>query len=140
MLAHHIDITVFSKPEDNKEQILEGLKKLIQFDIKIEQRNAEGFNEREIKIYSVRIKKQRNINTFLEHFTAKLTEEQKELLQNPKRIDNRYYFYIRLDKEKLLDDEIWITDSGECYHIKIRLAPFPKNRKRAEHIIKKIFQ
>jgi len=47
-------------------------------------------------------------------------------------------FFIRLDKAKLLEeDAFWITDCGNCFHIKITLASFPKTRDAALKVVQK---
>jgi RNA binding exosome subunit len=42
-------------------------------------------------------------------------------------------------KQKLLNNELWITDCGECFHIRISIAAFPKKKEVALEVIKKIF-
>ena len=55
------------------------------------------------------------------------------------RLDEECNFFIRLDKEKLMNGECWITDSGDCYHIKISVAAFPKKKERAKQVVEQIF-
>ncbi|MBI2129220.1 hypothetical protein HYU07_03185 [Candidatus Woesearchaeota archaeon] len=146
-LANSVKISVFAKEREDPEKILSKLISLIPFKIEEEKitlnkQNAAGFNERIIKIFEVTLIKDRHINGFLEFLNSKLTQDQKELLmqQADSRTDEDLNFFIRLDKEKLFNDEFCITDSGNCYHIKISLAVFPKKKENSLAVIKEIFK
>ncbi|MFW6450321.1 MAG: RNA-binding domain-containing protein, partial [Nanoarchaeota archaeon] len=54
-----------------------------------------------------------------------------------KRIDENCKCYIRLDKESLFNGEYKLVFDGNCFHIKISLAVFPKRKKKAEELVKK---
>ncbi len=74
----------------------------------------------------------------MENLAKALSAEQKELLvrQAESRLDKDLYFYIRLDKSKLIETgKYWITDDGNCYHIKIALAAFPRKRDVAVELL-----
>ena len=45
-----------------------------------------------------------------------------------------------LNIEELLKEKYSITDSGDCFHIKMHIAAFPKNRESALKVIEKIFE
>jgi RNA binding exosome subunit len=145
-LAHQIKISVFIHEEENREEIYNKLLTLVPFNIKEQKRilnedTAQGFNERKIKTYEIVLEKDRHINSFLEFLKEKLSDEQKELLlrQKESRLDNERNFFIRLDKEKLLNNEFYITDSGNCFHIKISIAAFPASREKAIEVVNQIF-
>ena len=50
------------------------------------------------------------------------------------------HFFIRLDKEKLLKEDYEVTDSGECFHIKLHIAAFPSKRAIALEAIEKLLK
>jgi len=144
-LAHRITITAFEKPEETS--INESIQKLIPFNleeqkIKLEIQKAKGFNEKIIKIYTITLLKESHIKEFLTEFIQRLTQEQKEtiLSQTETRLDEHYDFFIRIDKEAWKEDKIWLTDTGNCYHIRISLAVYPKNKQKAIESIKKIIE
>ena len=147
-LANSIQIRVFSKEYEDSDKILEGLKELVALDIekekiKLMSQTAIGFNEAKIKIFAVILEKERHMRAFLRHLIGKFTEDQKELLlrQKESRLDEELNFFIRLDREKFLKDRIfWITDSGNCYHITISIAAFPKKRDVALVVIEKMLE
>jgi RNA binding exosome subunit len=43
------------------------------------------------------------------------------------RIDRHGFLFLRLDKQKLLNGIYEITESGDCFHFKIKLVAFPAN-------------
>ncbi len=137
-LANNVRIKVFAKEEENAAEIEEKLKQLVPLDfekekIPVKKQAATGFNEKKITIMELSLAKNKHINAFLDFLKEKLGERQKELLirQKETRLDNELNFFMRLDKEKLLQNEFWITDSGNCYHIKISVAAFPRKRENA---------
>lgn len=145
--AHKITISVFAKPEEQQNTIKEALEKLVPFNleqakIKTETQKAESFDDRIIEIHKITLTKESHTNDFLQFLLDTLTQEQKDLLlsQAESRLDAEYDYFIRIDKQKWIEDrQIWLTDSGNCYHIKITLAAYPKNREKALDLVKKLF-
>ncbi|MFH1505755.1 MAG: RNA-binding domain-containing protein [archaeon] len=145
-LCNIIKVTVFAKPEDNCEKIGKVFQKLFPFDfaeekIKLKKQKTHGFNEREILVYEADLEKDRHINAFLKQLNAKLNKAQKELLlRQDNRLDEHLNFFIRLDKPKLLKGKYALTDCGDCFHIKINIASFPRKKEKAKEILMEIFK
>ncbi len=147
MLAHNICISVFCKPEENIEIITKKLLFLVPFNLKkekieLKKRTAIGFNEKKIIILVVYLKKESHTNLFLNNLANNLTDEQKSLIikQAESRLDEELNFFLRLDKSKLINEnKLWLTDKGDCYHIRIKIAAFPHKREVALKTIEKIF-
>ena len=145
--AHKITISVFAKPEEKQDEIKEALIKLIPFNLeqaklKVETQKAESFDDRTIEINKITLTKESHTNDFLQFLLDTLTQEQKDTLLNQaeSRLDAEYDYFIRIDKQKWIENrEIQFTDSGKCYHIKITLAVYPKNREKAMELLKKLF-
>lgn len=145
-LAHQIKLSVFIHEEEDREKIFQKLISLVPFNlkeekIKLNEDTAIGFNNKKIKTYEIVLEKDRHINGFLEKLKESLNQEQKELLlkQAESRLDDELHFFIRLDKEKLLNDEFWITDSGNCFHVRISIAAFPAKREKALEVLNELF-
>ncbi len=125
---------------------MEKLKLLLPFDlgkekVKITDQAAEGFDEKRIAILSVMLTKDRHVNAFIENLIKRLGDEKNTLLEQlDSRLGNDLNFFIRLDKELLLKDKFALTDSGNCCHIKINIAAFPKRREKAAEMIRKILK
>ena len=134
-LAHFIEIRVFSKEEDDEDGIKEVLRSLFAIDqaddkLQIKSKISFGFDDKKIKILSIHAVKQKYIDAVLSNLVANLSGEQKELLlkQKESRLDRQLHFYLRLEKDRLLQGEYWITDTGNCFHIRIALAAYPHKR------------
>jgi len=144
-LANNIRVNVFVKVEDDEAAVKKHLLALFPFDLEqekivLQRSKALGFNQREIIILEVELKKERHTNAFLSFLKEKLNEQQKSVLvKQENRLDDDCNFFIRLDKSKLLNNEYWITDSGDCYHIRISIAAFPKKKERARQVIEQMF-
>ncbi len=145
--VHKVTITVFDKPGEKKAETIEGLKALVPFNleeakINVEDRHAEGFNQRKINILMITLTKDAHTNDFLQFLLDTLNEEQKGQLvsQAESRLDEELDYFIRIEKDKWVQErQIWLTDSGNCYHIKLSLAAFPKKRETALKLVKKMF-
>lgn len=145
--AHLVKLTVFSRENENAELILDSLQKFFPFSLEnskvsIKKTTATGFNQREIKIFEVSLSKSSLISGFLENLAENLTEIQKGILlkQAESRLDNNLDFFIRFDKDSWMQEKkLLLTDSGDCFHMKISMAAFPKKREVALKIISDLF-
>lgn len=159
-LANNIKVSVFvkttnkfvesinqdlQKTENDEAAVKKHLLSLFPFDLEEEKiallRNKTvGFNQREIIILEVELHKERHTNAFLEFLKSKFNEQQKSvILSQENRLDDDCNLFIRLDKAKLLKNEFWIIDTGDCFHIRICIAAFPKKKEKAKEIVEKIF-
>ncbi|MEM4259881.1 MAG: RNA-binding domain-containing protein [Candidatus Woesearchaeota archaeon] len=144
--AHTIEIRVFVNPQDNEDFIRNTFIKLLSLDpkkenVKINRSSALGFNEKKIVILEAQLVKDRHISTFLDHLNYNLKREQKNLLlRQTNRLDDNLNFFIRFDKDKLLNNEYFIIDHGNCFHIRINIAAFPRSREAAIKVIGNIFK
>ncbi|MBN1544755.1 hypothetical protein JW898_04825 [Candidatus Woesearchaeota archaeon] len=135
-LAHNVKLSVFAHEGEDLRKISEALKGLCPFDLEKEKVDlktsvATGFQERKITIFEVFLKKERQTARFLRHLKESISESHLNLIrsQAESRLDSELNFFIRLDKAKLLgENRFYLTDSGDCFHIKISLAAYPANR------------
>jgi len=147
-LLNNIKLSVFIKEDEDEERLTQVLKSLVPFDLEeekigVKKINATGFGEKKIIIAEINLEKERHNKEFLRRLNELLSEEQKELLkrQAESRLDESFNFFIRFDKEKLLNHEhLKITDCGHCFHIKMNIACFPRKREKAMEIIQNIFK
>lgn len=147
--AHYITIRVFVKPEEDLEQVKKTLYKLSgttkdlfeQNNISYTEEIVEGFNQKKITKLTLQIEKNRLINDFFEKLNQKLTNKELQALKKQEnRIDDDMNFYLRLDKDKLKKDEYKLTDKGNCYHVRVNLATYPKKKIKALKIINRIIK
>lgn len=145
--AHSITLTVFCKEDEGEEKIQAGLKHLVPFPleeekVQLQKKIATGFEEKKITIFTILLEKEKHTNQCLDFLKTQLNPAQRDLLieQVDSRLDANLNFFLRLDKEKWLEGKPWITDSGNCFHIKISLAAFPKRREKGLALVEKIFK
>jgi RNA binding exosome subunit len=131
-LIHNIVVTVFEKSEEK----IENHKKIFQYllpidfkreKVKISIESVEGFNQHTIYIIQLRTKKSNHNTSLVNLVFSNMNEKDKKQIgkQYLTRLNQEGYFFIRLKKDKLLKKEFELTDSGNCYHFKIKLAGFP---------------
>ena len=145
--VHKAILTAFTKPEDTIEELKEGIIALVPFNleeakIQLQVQNTEGFDNRSINVFTIILIKESHTNDFLQFLLDELSEKQKTLLisQAESRLDAEYDYFIRIDKERWIKErEIRLTDSGDCFHIKLALAVFPKKKEKAIELIEKLF-
>jgi RNA binding exosome subunit len=144
-LANSIKVTVFAKPEENEDKIRDKLISFFPFNLEeekipVKRSRAVSFSQRQISIYKVELSKERHTNAFLKLINSKLDTQQRcMLLSQENRLDDNLDFFIRLSKEHLLNNEYMLTDCGDCYHIRISIAAFPRKREVALAVVKKVF-
>lgn len=143
-VAHNVKLTVFAYEHDDAEAVLQSLVALCPFDLEQEKLKtnmsvAEGFHEKKIRIYEIFLKKERHTTKFLDSLKQNLSEPQRELItrQAESRLDCELDFFIRLDRQKLIQEKkYWLTDAGDCFHIRISVAAYPKNRESALAVVR----
>ena len=136
-LIHSIQITILEKNEDDLEKIYDVLLFIFPADYKkecidINHENFEGLQKNTIHSISLTTTKERHNKSLSESLFSKLSDEiKKQLLdQIDSRLDDQGNFYIRFDKQELMKKSFQLTDSGNCVHIKIKMAAFPAKREQ----------
>lgn len=150
--CHTIIVNVFVKPEDVaenpeiREKSKSAIKSMLPLDwekekIDLNEIKTEGFEGRQIIIYELKMHKEKETNAFLKHLLSNLSKDQKDFLRLEKesRLDENDDFFIRLDRKKLLQGIYELTTSGDCFHIRMNIAAFPKKRGNALKVIDEIF-
>ncbi|MBS3135752.1 hypothetical protein J4401_02220 [Candidatus Woesearchaeota archaeon] len=145
--AHRLDLTVYSKPEDNENEIVSGLRRFFPYSladekIAIERGIAGSREEKKITILRIILEKSSHINKMLSHLCSKIGSEQKDTIfeQIESRLDRRNDFFLRFDKHNLAKNNIFsLEDKGDCYHLRISIASFPKKRENAMEVVRNIF-
>ncbi len=146
MLVHRAEVKVFVKQEDSYDSVKKALLSLFPFDLQQEKVNvldesASGLDGNLIKILSVSLLKERQITRFLAALKQHLGTEQTRVLleQKESRLDEHLFFFLRLEKASLLDSKYALTDSGNCFHIRMNIAAFPAKRASALETVKQLF-
>lgn len=144
-LANNLVLRVFVRDDEDEIKIRSSLISLIPFDLekeklKLKEEVAQGIEYKKIKILSLTLEKSKHVNEFLRGLVSKLSQDQKERLlkQYDSRIDEGVNFYIRFDKDYLLENRCEFTDTGNCFHLKINLACFPAKKENGKFVLERI--
>ena|SRR3989338_1033804 len=145
--AHSIKLNVFSKEEDNFDAVLKKFLEFFPFDLEKEKiglrKNiASGFEDKKIIILEAALAKDKHIKEFLKNLLKNLGAEEKAIIlkQAESRLDKNLDFFLRFDKDELIkNNKLILTDSGNCFHMRISIAAFPKKREAALETLKNIF-
>jgi RNA binding exosome subunit len=110
--------------------------------LSIETEIVEGFENRKIQILTLEFSKEAQTNIFLKNLKELLGHDQYLTIldQKESRLDDELYFYIRLNSSELFEGNAILTDSGDCFHIRLTIAAFPKNRLSALKVVEEIFK
>jgi RNA binding exosome subunit len=147
-IAHSIKITVFVKEEEDESKVKAKLLSLFPFDLEkeklgLKESTATGFDDKKIKIFEILLEKDKHIEMFLNKLLEDLSDSTKEFILRgaEKRLDKDCNFFLRFSKEKLIEEnDLWLTNQGNCFHIKINIAAFPKKQENAMEIIRNLFK
>ena len=56
------------------------------------------------------------------------------------RLDKNLDLFLRFEKDTWINErKLVLTDSGKCFHLRISIAAFPKNREVALNVVKDLF-
>ena len=143
-LAHQITISMFLKPEEDRQVGERSFHEFLSFLSPDEQERfiikkvSKGFHERDILVLSAELTKEKHTSRLLALLKERLSGAQKQQLrEQADRLDEQFHFFLRFRKQDL--PRLVLTDGGDCLHLKISLAVFPKRRDRALALVEEIF-
>ncbi|MBI2175944.1 hypothetical protein HYU40_01155 [Candidatus Woesearchaeota archaeon] len=145
-IAHSAAIRVFCGEEENESEVMNGLKSLLHFDLEtekitVQKQTALGFSDKRISIFEVTLAKKRHVKAFLDSLLPRIsgTDRQMLLRQLDLRVDSDANFFVRFEKEMLAKhNELLVTDSGNCYHVKIKMAAYPSSKETAIKLLREL--
>ena len=145
-IAHTVKLSVFVGENEDIRPVNDLFHQWLPLDwekekIHLESQKATGFEQKVITITALTITKEAHTSLFLKNLFSKLDAVQKKILihQLESRLDDELNFFIRLDKNKLLKENKYaVIDSGDCFHIKISTAAFPKKRDVTKEAVRKL--
>jgi RNA binding exosome subunit len=145
---HNINVNVFEKDIKKINDITNIFHNLLPIDFKKEKMNIsneklEGFEYKTIYSLTLTTKTNKHNQLLIETIFSNLSKKDLKIIQLQKetRLNDEGYFYIRLDKSELLNNNKYLlTDSGNCFHIKIKLAAYPANKENFYKTLEEIFK
>lgn len=139
-MIHNIRYRVFIYENEDNDEVLEALLNILPT-AEPEAEEAEGLLEEKMLILTGAISKKRETKEFLNTLIASIGDDQLIKLYNDldRKMDEKGNLFLRLSKEKALDEEWEILDGGDSIHLKIKIAAYPAKKEVALKKIKEIF-
>ena len=139
-MIHNIRYRVFIYENEDKDEILEALLNVLPT-AEPEVEEAEGLLEEKMLILTGTISKKRETKEFFFFFFDSIGKDQLIKLYNDldRKMDEKGNLFLRLSKEKALDEEWEILDGGDSIHLKIKIAAYPAKKEVAIKKISEVF-
>ena len=139
-MIHNIRYRVFIYDNEDKDEILEALLNILPT-AEPEVEEAEGLLEEKMLILTGTISKKRETKEFLNNLIDAIGKDQLIKLYDDldRKMDEKGNLFLRLSKEKALDEEWEILDGGDSIHLKIKIAAYPAKKEVAIKKISEIF-
>ncbi len=136
---HNVEVSMFVRQNEDLSELMLLFEQVFPFPVKelLKTEKVSGFEQEIITVVKVKIMQHAKILEFLLHLFQGMTEDQFRLIrtQVESRLDDDGYFYIRISKNGVKFGKHKLTETGDCIHIKILTAAFPKNRENAMKVI-----
>lgn len=123
-----IYIETFSHATEDLEKVKSLLSKFFSFDISFDEKKTYGHFGNEIKIISVELTRDKDIKRFISEF-LNIMDKQYILDTIERRIDEDGILFVRMDKERIYNDDFTIDDSGDVI-VSMKFVTYPKSRKK----------
>ena len=139
-MIHNIRYRVFIYENEDKDEVLEALLNILPT-AEPEVEEAEGLLEEKMLILTGTVSKKRETKEFLNTLIESIGEDQLVKLYNDldRKMDEKGNLFLRLSKEKALEEEWEILDGGDSIHLKIKIAAYPAKKEVAIKKIAEIF-
>jgi RNA binding exosome subunit len=163
-LFHHVIVSVFCKPGDNKEQVLSGLdlispipcKELLALDPAYDGEHEQTLHYRTqgvtltvhkaesddgiMLVYTLYVNKISTVNVFARKLIACMTKDeiQEYKIAPALLLDPEGKLSLRLDKELFIHGKWSLTKEGSCYQVKASIAAYPKNKENTLKVLREL--
>lgn len=131
-MIKRIEIECFCQATEDEDKVLRALKALTTAHFKEEK--TFGHYGNPIKIYRAEIKNKRGINATLGILN---NLEKYSIGEIEKRVDDRGRFYLRLDKQRLVREEVVVDTEGDI-SVMVKFVTYPLKREKVIDDVQKI--
>lgn len=110
--------------------------------IKLQLQEIREGVDKPFNLLSVSITRKKSVNevkrAFANNLSASLKKQILETLES--RLDDEYRFFLRFDLHEFLKGNLKLIDGGECVHLTLPVACYPKTRTASISSIKDYFE
>ena len=123
-----IQIETFSHATEDVEKVKSLLSKFFSFDITFKENKTYGHFGNEIIIINVELSRDKEIKIFVSDFLKNV--DKSHILETlEKRLDEDGILFIRMNKERVFNDDFTIDDNGDIL-ISMKFVTYPKSREK----------
>ena len=144
---HSITLNVFEKKEETIEEIRNIYHSFLPIDfqkenVQIREEKLEGLNKNIIHSLTLETTRKRHNNLLFDTLFHHISTQDIELIlkQIESRLNAEGHLFIRLEKKALLQKQFFLTDGGDCFHIKIKIAGYPAKREIFIETVKSLLE
>lgn len=123
-----IQIETFSHATEDIEKVKSLLSKFFSFDVTFNENKTYGHFGNEIIIINVELSRDKEIKIFVSDF-LKIIDKSHILETLEKRLDEDGILFIRMNKERVYNDDFTIDDNGDIL-ISMKFVTYPKSREK----------
>ena len=123
-----IQIETFSHATEDIEKVKSLLSKFFSFDITFNENRTDGHFGNEIIIITVELSRDKEIKVFVSDF-LKIVDKNYILETLEKRLDEDGILFMRMNKERVYNDDFTIEDNGDIL-ISMKFVTYPKSMEK----------
>lgn len=123
-----IQIETFSHATEDVEKVKSLLSKFFSFEVSFNEYKTYGHFGNEITIIKIELSKNRDINNFITKF-LEIIDKSYLFDTFEKRLDEDGVMYVRMNKERVYNDDFTIDDNGDII-ISMKFVTYPKSREK----------
>lgn len=123
-----IQIETFSHATEDIEKVKSLLSKFFSFDITFNENKTYGHFGNEIIIINVELSRDKEIKAFVSDF-LKIVDKNYVLESLERRLDDDGIMFIRMNKERVYNDDFTIDDNGDIL-LSMKFVTYPKSREK----------
>jgi len=123
-----IQIETFSHATEDIEKVKSLLSKFFSFDITFNENKTYGHFGNEIIIINVELSRDKEIKIFVSDF-LEIIDKPYILETFERRLDEEGVLFIRMNKERVYNDDFTIDDNGDIL-ISMKFVTYPKSREK----------
>lgn len=132
-----IHLETFSHATEDIGKVKTLLSKFFPFEVSFVENRTYGHFGNEITIISVELSKNKDINRFMSSFLD-IVDKTHIFNTLERRLDEDGILFIRMDKERIYNDDFTIDDNGDIL-ISMKFVTYPKNREKVIENAKLLF-
>lgn len=130
-MIHNIRFRIFIYNDEDEEELIQGLLNILP-NCEIQKEEAEGIFEEPITILTGLVDKKRFTKEFFNNLKNLDKDQLTKLLNDlDKKMDDNGNLFLRFSIEDAIDGKWTIVDSGNCIHLKVKIAAYPAKKEIA---------